>query len=567
MSRQSDTLTVALTGQLTFILVLSAFLALIASYLILRLYRRAVIKSMRRRSRSAILEPKGFLPPEPEHKPNDAALTFTFVTRNAAQANRDAATLYRRTNRRQWVVAFVHIIAGCCFAAAMTSAFLTAGKMAFLPFRFMFITWANAWPILMAIDLVVGLSRRGKLIGALLYFLVGSVIGAVLLVKNPGLPAGQLLYIWLDSNAIPTLLLLIFLNRRIRAVGPLVLVFMILGVTGATFVVTLIGNNLKLLRAVSDFSHSMGLTATGTMTVLHLIGFAAFAGVGWIILGTLRRLYQKKYISEQSLTVDAMWLLFGIVNSIGLVFEGRFWIFSGIAAFILYKLVAVGLFHAFKMARRGKSRGPRLLLLRVFVLGKRSESLYDSLGKSWRAVGSMQMIAGPDLATSTIEPHEFLDFVSGRLDRRFIDTGGSLDLRIDQMDLAPDGDGLYRVTEFFCHDDTWKLTLSRLADESDAVLMDLRGFSQLNSGCVFEIHELVNVVPLQRVVFAIDESTDQTFMRATMQQAWRQIKERSPNRQIGAGGVSLVQLSSDGAMRDLLYALCAAASTVVRGKA
>jgi hypothetical protein len=177
----------------------------------------------------------------------------------------------------------------------------------------------------------------------------------------------------------------------------------------------------------------------------------------------------------------------------------------------------------------------------------------------------MQMIAGPDLATSTIEPHEFLDFVSGRLDRRFIDTGGSLDLRIDQMDLAPDGDGLFRVTEFFCHDDTWKLTLARLVDESDAVLMDLRGFSQLNSGCVFEIHELVNVVPLQRVVFAIDESTDQTFMRATMQQAWRQIKDRSPNRQIGAGGVSLAQLSSKGAMRDLLYALCAAAST--RGKA
>ena len=132
MSRQSDTLTVALTGQLTFILVLSAFLALIASYLILRLYRRAVIKSMRRRSRSAILEPKGFLPPEPEHKPNDASLTFTFVTRNIAQANRDAATLYRSANRRRLLVAGVHMIAGCCFAAAMTAAFLSAGKMAFL---------------------------------------------------------------------------------------------------------------------------------------------------------------------------------------------------------------------------------------------------------------------------------------------------------------------------------------------------------------------------------------------------------------------------------------------------
>jgi phosphate/sulfate permease len=128
MSRQSDTLTVALTGQLTFVLVVSALLALIASYLILRLYRRAVIKSMRRRSRSEILEPKGFLPPEPEHKPNDAALTFTFVTRDAAQTNPGAARLYRSANRRCLLVAGVHTIAGCCFAAAMTTAFLSAGK-------------------------------------------------------------------------------------------------------------------------------------------------------------------------------------------------------------------------------------------------------------------------------------------------------------------------------------------------------------------------------------------------------------------------------------------------------
>ena len=389
----------------------------------------------------------------------------------------------------------------------------------------------------------------------MLYFLIGGIIGAVLLVKNPGLPAGQLLYIWLDSNAIPTVLLLIFLNRRIRAFGPMVLVFMILGVTGASFCGHAHRQQSEALRAVSDFSHSMGLTATGTMTVLHLIGFAAFAVVGWIILGTLRRLYQKKYISEQSITVDAMWLLFGIVNSIGLVFEGRFGSSAVSPHLSSTNSSASACFMRSEWRGARSSHGPRLLLLRVFALGRRSESLYDSLGKSWRAVGSMQLIAGPDLATSTIEPHEFLDFVSGRLDRRFIDTGGSLDLRIDQMDLAPDGDGLFRVTEFFCHDDTWKLTLARLVDESDAVLMDLRGFSQHNSGCVFEIHELVNVLPLQRVVFAIDESTDQTFMRATMQQAWRQIKDRSPNRQIGAGrgffGTAKQQ------RRDARSALCA----------
>jgi len=560
MSQRSDALTVALTGQLSFILIVSAVLALAASFLLLRLYRRAVIKSMRRRSRSEILEPKGFLPPETEHKPNDAPLNFTFVTRDATWANRDAATFYSGANRRQWLIASVHIIAGCCFAAAMTAAFLTAGKMSFSPFRFMFLTWANAWPVVMATDLVIGLSRRGKLIGALVYFLIGVVVGTIVLAKNPGLPIGQLLYLWLEFNAMPTVLLLIFLNRRIRALGPLVLVFMILGVTGASFVVTLTGNNQKLLKAVSDFSNSIGLGAPGTMVALHLIGFAAFAVLGWLILGLLRRLYEKKYVSEQSITVDAMWLLFGIVNSIGLVFEGRLWIFSGLVAFTLYKLVAAGLFRALGIARRAKSPGHRLLLLRVFALGKRSESLYDTLGKSWRTVGSMQMIAGPDLATSTIEPHEFLDFVSGKLDRRFIDTGRTLDLRIDQMDLAPDGEGQFRVTEFFCHDDTWKITLARLADESDAVLMDLRGFSQINAGCVFEINEIFNLVQLQRVVFVVDDSTDQEFMRETMQQAWRQIKDRSPNHRSSTGRVSLVQHTRGDATGDLLFALCAAAS-------
>ncbi len=80
------------------------------------------------------------------------------------------------------------------------------------------------------------------------------------------------------------------------------------------------------------------------------------------------------------------------------------------------------------------------------------------------------------------------------------------------------------------------------------------------SGCVFEIHEIFNAVPLARAVFAIDESTDQTFMRETMAQAWRQVKDRSPNRRLETAQVRLVQLGTTADMQDLLYALCSAAS-------
>ena len=41
--------------------------------------------------------------------------------------------------------------------------------------------------------------------------------------------------------------------------------FMILGVTEATLFATLIGNNFKLLKVLSDFTYSIGLSATGTV--------------------------------------------------------------------------------------------------------------------------------------------------------------------------------------------------------------------------------------------------------------------------------------------------------------
>ena len=566
MSQRSDAFTVALTGQLPFILVSAAVLAFVASFLILRLYRRSVIKSMRRRGTSDILDAKGYLPPGPEPKPNDTRLNFNFVARRQIPARAGAVKLYRHVRRRRWLTAVIHTVAGAAFAAVMTAAFLSAGKMEFLPYRFTYLTWINFWPALIAIDLTVGASRRSRMVGLLGYFLFGAAVGAALLSRNVGLPAGQLIYLWLEMNAIPTVLLLIFLNRRIRAVGPLVLVFMIVGVTGATLLTSLVGNHPVLLKAVGQLSFSIGLSAAGTMIALHLIGFAALAVVGWLMLELLRRLYESKSISEQSITVDAMWLLFGIVNSIGLVFEGYRWFASGFVAFAIYKLIGVILFQLFGVSRRAHKKGHRLILLRVFALGTRSEQLFDTLSKSWRTVGSIQMIAGPDLATTTIEPHEFLDFVSGKLDRRFIDTGRTLDLRIDQMDLAPDREGQFRVTEFFCHDDTWKMTLARLADDSDTVLMDLRGFSQANAGCVFEIHEIFNAVPLARAVFAIDKSTDQPFMRETMAQAWRQVKDRSPNRRLETAQVELVRLNDADGMQDLIYALCSAATAAATGR-
>jgi hypothetical protein len=340
------------------------------------------------------------------------------------------------------------------------------------------------------------------------------------------------------------------------------LIFMIFFVSGANLFVATIRNQPKLLKAVGEFGVSIGLSAPASLVALQVIGFAAFAIAGWLGLGALSKFYRAKRISEQSVTIDSIWLLFGTVNAIGLVGRGPLWIFSGVVALAIYKLVVAGLFRALTKPRRAGVGRRRLLLLRVSSLGASREAFYDRLGKSWRTVGSVQLIAGPESATSAIQPREFWDYVGGNLARRFIDSGRTLDLRIDHMDLAPDKDGQFRVTEFFCHDDTWKITLARLADESDVVLMDLRGFTPANSARLFEIDELFNVVALSRILFAVDDTTDQPFTRQTMQRAWRETKDRSPNRRLPAGKVALVDLSgmSAASLHNLLYGLCAAAT-------
>ena len=96
----------------------------------------------------------------------------------------------------------------------------------------------------------------------------------------------------------------------------------------------------------------------------------------------------------------------------------------------------------------------------------------------------MQLITGPDVAHSVVQPHQLLDFVSGRLANHFIADARTLEARMAQRDRAPDRDGWYRVNSFFCRADTWQAVLARLVGEDDVILMDLRSFSARNAGCV-----------------------------------------------------------------------------------
>jgi hypothetical protein len=72
--------------------------------------------------------------------------------------------------------------------------------------------------------------------------------------------------------------------------------------------------------------------------------------------------------------------------------------------------------------------------------------------------------------------------------------------------------------------------------------MDLRGFTPQNAGCIFEVSALVDIIPVRRVLFIMDGTTDEPFLRETIQRSWENMKLISPNRSLGSGTLRLFRL-------------------------
>jgi hypothetical protein len=152
----------------------------------------------------------------------------------------------------------------------------------------------------------------------------------------------------------------------------------------------------------------------------------------------------------------------------------------------------------------------------VFGFRGRTERLFDSVAQRWRFRGGVAMIAGTDLAARTIDPDDTLAFLAGDLRSRFVQGQRDLEEHLNLMDGSRDPDGRYRITEFFCHEDTWSGALASLLGRSDAILMDLRGFSEKNSGCIFELRQLTTQKRLNDTVFVVDTTTDIELLERTV---------------------------------------------------
>ena len=549
-------------GELAFVITSAAALAFPLSLFLLWLYRRAVAQTMKPDS----LRPPTRLPAASatEHAPNSVRPLLEFKTLAAnmfSGSKMIGDTLYSHATRRPWHAAAVYGAAGLLFALVMQVAEEISLKE-FVPARFLFLFWSRAWPIVLTVNLVAASTRRTQVATTGAYFAIFLLLAAIGLAKSPDLTLVQLIILWSIDNLIPTPIFLAFLNRRIRAVGPLVFTVMTVAFCGATGGLHLFGSDTVLLQPVLQGGKLIGLSGSAAFFNIIVMSFVLFAVLGWLLAVWIGRGYQSKKISDQSIVLDSLWVFFAIYHAAHLAFDGKALFISGLASFFVYKVAVLGGFRLLHADRNGTPSNTRLLILRVFTLGKRSEPMFDVVTKHWRHIGSVQLIASTDLATTIVKPHEFLGFLSGKLARLFINGRAELDRRMADMDMNPDFDGRFRINDFFCRDDTWKLVLSKLVRESDVIMMDLRGFSSERKGCIFELNELVNVVPVQRVVLVVDEETKLPFLEQTIRQSWSAMASTSPNAIGSSKALRLFQINSREAtpVSQLISELCASAA-------
>ena len=266
---------------------------------------------------------------------------------------------------------------------------------------------------------------------------------------------------------------------------------------------------LFTLAGDSSFWRDQGLFILQTISVLVLVGLLAAVALGFLLFFFMTRSYARKRFSEQSLLIASVWLFVAIAAAppVSLI---------GLSANLA--CIAVFGFGVAAAWRRLPHDGPcvRLLLLRSFTLGERSNRLFQDLESLWRSIGSIQLVGAVDLALTTLEPHELMGFLSGRSGREFVHSPADVEARLALFDHTRDPDGRFRVNVLFCGDDlTWKYAVNRMLMDSECVHMDLRGFSRHRAGLVFEIRSLAESHLPFRAVFLVDELTDQKFVRET----------------------------------------------------
>jgi hypothetical protein len=537
------------------IVLVTPILTLVLSALLLWGYRRAVTRAMAAAGEFGASAP---------------ATTLSSQSPPSPASDLSGSDLYRMAIAGPRAYAARYVVAGLAFAVV----FAIAARFVY-PIRldvpgFLIGVWIYAWPVVLTLLLIVPGPTRWWAVAT--YFVVFLPLGlwamwvadipdiqfgGVALPARSSMTPSGMAKLWLGVNGSPTVLMLICLARRIRAIAPLVLALMTTAISGTWFAFVALFSRRGVDAAVA-VAVALELNVLWLVVATIVISLAGFGALGWALARWISAAYRRRMLSDQSLLLDSLWLLFATWYAMLLVLGGLIWVATAPVALIALKLV---------LAARRRVQAPTagvtrdLTFLRVFSLGRRSDTLLDRVARHWRHIGSVQMITGPDVALSTVQPHQFLDFLSRKLGRHFVRDQASLARSLAERDRTRDPDGRFRINNFFCHADSWQAAVPHLVENGEAVLMDLRSFSATNAGCIHELRYLVQNVPFGRCLLVVDDTTDAAFLKHTLTASWDTLSPASPNYQQPLADAAIHRFAPGiTAMRRLMRRLCEAST-------
>ena len=501
-----------LGGELWFHFMNVMLMTLVVAPLVLWRYRRAVLAGMQDRLGAPL--------PVPAPRPSLRSMQAATAARSAPAFSVAAALAWEARLRRR-------IFAATLAAVFVPSLLLAAQYLAFndLPMMpsHLFLTAAVTSSVAVPIYTVLTATPfwRAVRIGALTMCGLAAAGVVVSMVQRPFYGKAPTLdqalnfvaFFELAANELwlPALLGAVIGLRRVRGVAPLafagLLVFAIAPLLGVGVTNWLLG-----------MAWSTGWVLSGPGIYAGIVVLALPVGLlAWWRLKALARGYEAKRFSDAQLLAHSWWLVVvtGYALTMVSVHPGTKPLLQILAASIAaYFLLPFLLAQGLRWAQGGAARPPprTLLLLRVFGDTRRTEALFERIASRWQRFGPVTMIAAPDVVAGTVDPGDMLRFASGNIDASFITSQDDLTRRLATMDVAPDRDGRFRISEFCCRDDTWQATVVALIERADAVVMDLRGFSSERHGCEFELRELAARLGPGRGVLVVDASTDRALL-------------------------------------------------------
>jgi hypothetical protein len=547
-------------GRITATVLFGGALAFVLGFILLVLYKRTLDRHMRTVAAGGnAVDHDDY----PRHKPTPP---LTYKVEQLGRTERIRSPVPAPFDSTLGFAA-VYSLAGLVFAIVATVLLFACSGIQFLPLRTVCVVWAYAWPIVITLNLLWSSDRRRQLgvvtvyIGAiallcLLSAFSGSRPSTVATITFPALTNPILLW---GMFAAPSLFLLLFLNRTVRAVGPVLLIFGSLVFLGWQIATVLLGTSVGM-QAVGWVFASTAIGAEPLWRAVNGAGLAIGAVLGWLVIGRVADAYAARRFSEQMLIVDTIWFLQALMLCSDLGAEVGYWGVAGLFPFAAYKIATILGFRA--LSAKLERQPLRLLLLRVFGFSRRSSRLMDLIAARWRYIGNIFLIAAPDLASRTIEPGKLLAFLRRRLGRLFVHDRTELARRLAAIDETRDPDGRFRIAELFCAGDVWRAAVISLMNEAQVTVMDVRGFGPEHQGCVFELQTLLDTVPLERLVLLIDAGTKIEFLKQVLDVRWRQLRDDSPNAQDTEPTVRLIEVN--GSESRVVRQLMRAADAIAR---